>query len=69
MIVPGEKTGQLPEMMQKGADYYQDLHKNAVSRIKTFIEPVMIILLTIMVGIIVLSIVIPMFNMYSAIQQ
>lgn len=69
MIVTGEKTGQLPEMMQKVADYYQDLHKNAVSRIKTFIEPVMIILLTVMVGIIVLSIVIPMFNMYSAIQQ
>jgi len=69
MIVTGEKTGQLPEMMQKVADYYQDLHKNAVSRIKTFIEPVMIILLTVMVGVIVLSIVIPMFNMYSAIQQ
>ncbi len=69
MIVTGEKTGQLPEMMQKVADYYQDLHKNAVARIKTFIEPVMIILLTVMVGVIVLSIVIPMFNMYSAIQQ
>ncbi len=69
MIVTGEKTGQLPEMMQKVADYYQDLHKNAVARIKTFIEPVMIIMLTFMVGVIVLSIVIPMFNMYSAIQQ
>ena len=69
MIVTGEKTGQLPEMMKKVADYYQDLHRNAVSRIKTFIEPVMIILLTVMVGVIVLSIVIPMFNMYGAIQQ
>lgn len=69
MLVTGEKTGQLPEMMQKVSEYYQDLHKNAVARIKTFIEPVMIILLTVMVGVIVLSIVIPMFNMYSAIQQ
>ena len=69
MIVTGEKTGQLPEMMEKVAAYYQDLHKNAVSRIKTFIEPVMIILLTVMVGVIVLSIVVPMFNMYSTIQQ
>ena len=69
MIVTGEKTGQLPEMMKKVADYYQDLHKNAVARIKTFIEPVMIIFLTVMVGVIVLSIVIPMFNMYSTIQQ
>lgn len=69
MIVTGEKTGQLAEMMKKVSAYYQDLHKNAVARIKTFIEPTMIILLTVMVGVIVLSIVVPMFNMYSAIQQ
>lgn len=68
MIVTGERTGQLPEMMKKVANYYQDLHKNSVARIKTFIEPALIIMLTVMVGIIILSIVIPMFNMYSAIQ-
>ena len=68
MIVTGERTGQLPEMMGKVSNYYQELHKNAVSRIKTFVEPVLIIFLTIIVGIIVLSIVVPMFNMYSAIQ-
>jgi len=65
MIVTGEKTGQLPEMMTKVSNYYQDLHKNAVTRIKTFVEPIMIIMLTGMVGVIVLSIVVPMFNMYE----
>jgi len=69
MIVTGERTGQLPEMMGKVSDYYQELHKNAVSRIKTFVEPVLIVFLTVVVGIIVLSIVVPMFNMYSSIQQ
>lgn len=69
MIVTGEKTGQLPEMMDKVSKYYQDLHKNAVARIKSFVEPALIIMLTVMVGVIVLSIVVPMFNMYSAIQQ
>ena len=68
MIVTGEKTGQLSEMMQKVSAYYQDLHKNSVARIKTFIEPTLIIMLTVMVGIIVLSIVVPMFSMYSQIQ-
>ncbi|MBR3199037.1 MAG: type II secretion system F family protein [Bacilli bacterium] len=68
MIVTGEKTGQLPEMMKKVSSYYQDLHKNSVARIKTFIEPVLIIMLTGMVGVIVLSIVVPMFSMYSNIQ-
>ena len=69
MIVTGEKTGQLPEMMNKVSTYYQDLHKNSVARIKTFIEPALIIMLTTMVGVIVLSIVVPMFSMYSAISQ
>ena len=69
MIVTGEDTGQLDEMMKKVSDYYQDLHKNSVARIKSFVEPIMIVLLTVMVGIIVLSIIVPMFNMYTAIQQ
>lgn len=65
MIVTGERTGQLPEMMQKVSDYYQELHKNAVGRIKSFIEPILILFLTGVVGVIVLSIVIPMFGMYD----
>ena len=69
MLVTGEKTGQLAEMMQKVSIYYQELHKNTVTRIKTFVEPVLIIFLTVVVGGIILSIIIPMFNMYNAIQQ
>lgn len=69
MIVTGEETGQLAEMMGKVSTYYQDLHKNQVARIKSFIEPLMIVMLTVMVGVIVLAIVVPMFNMYGAIQQ
>ena len=68
MIVTGERSGQLPEMMYKISLYYQDLHKNSVTRIKTFVEPALIIMLTAMVGVIVLSIVVPMFSMYSQIQ-
>ena len=66
MIVTGERTGQLAEMMQKVSEYYQELHANAVARLKTFIEPILIVFLTGVVGVIVLSIVIPMFSMYSA---
>lgn len=68
MLVTGEKTGQLPEMMKKVSEYYQDLHKNSVTRIKTFIEPILIVFLTIIVGIIVLAIVVPMFNLYQSVQ-
>ncbi len=65
MIVTGEKTGELPEMMAKVASYYQEQHKQSVARIKAFIEPILIVFLTTIVGGIVLSIVIPMFNLYN----
>ena len=69
MIVTGEATGELAEMMGKVSTYYQELHKNAVTRIKAFVEPALTVFLTVGVGIILLSIIIPMFNMYSAVQD
>ena len=69
MIVTGEKTGQLAEMMNKVAVYYQSLHKNTVSRIKALVEPILIIFLTFSVGVILLAIIIPMFDMYQQVQS
>ena len=69
MIITGERTGQLAEMMSKVSSYYQELHRNAVTRIKTFIEPALILFLTFTVGGIVLSIVIPMFSVYGTLQM
>ena len=65
MILTGEKTGQLGEMMDKVARYYQEQHKNAVNQIKAFIEPVMIIILAAIVGVVLLSVILPMFDMYQ----
>lgn len=69
MIVTGEKTGQLAEMMSKVSTYYQSLHKNIVSRIKALVEPILIIFLTFSVGAILLAVIIPMFNMYQQVQS
>lgn len=68
MLVTGEKTGELPEMMSKVSTYYQQLHKEQVTRIKTFIEPMLTVFLTVIVGIIILAIIVPMFGMYNTIQ-
>ena len=65
MIVTGEKTGQLGTMMEKVAEYYQEEHSNSISRIKSLVEPIMIILLAAVVGGILLAIVIPMFSLYN----
>ena len=68
MLVTGEKTGELPEMMAKVSAYYQELHKQQVARIKTFIEPILTVFLTVIVGFIIMAIIIPMFGMYESIQ-
>lgn len=65
MILTGEKTGQLGPMMDKVSKYYQEQHKNAVNQIKAFIEPVMIIFLAAIIGVILLAVVLPMFDMYQ----
>ena len=49
------------------ASAYQEQHKNAVNQIKAFIEPIMIVILAGIVGTVLLSVVLPMFDMYQGI--
>ena len=67
MLVTGENTGRLPMMMSYVAYYYQDLHANLVKRINTFIEPLLIIFIAVIVGIVVISVVVPMFDFYGTV--
>ncbi len=68
MIVTGESTGELADMMSKVADYYQTSHKSIINSMKSFIEPAMIIFLAVVVGGIVMAVILPMFGLYSEIQ-
>jgi len=65
MIVTGESTGELDNMMQKVSEYYQGLHRNVVSNLKAFIEPILIGFLALVVGGIIIAVVVPMFGMYG----
>ena len=67
MLVTGESTGRLGDMMEKVADHYDNLHKNSINTIKSLLEPITIILLAAGVGFILLSIIIPMFDIYGAV--
>ena len=67
MIVTGESTGDLANMMQKVSEYYQLLHKNIINNLKAFIEPIMTSFLPIIVGIIIVAVIGPMFGMYNQI--
>ena len=67
MLLTGEKTGKLGEMMEHVSEYYQEEQTNIITRLKSLIEPFMIIMLAGLVGVILLSVVVPMFNIYSTI--
>lgn len=68
MIVTGESTGRLADMMQKVSEYYQELHRGIVNNLKAFIEPIMISFLAVVVGGIIIAVIIPMFGIYNTIQ-
>lgn len=68
MIHIGEKTGTLDQMLLKTARFYEDEVEQLSSRIKTLIEPLMIIILTVIVGSIIAAVVIPMFSLFENIQ-
>lgn len=64
MIAIGEETGQLDYMLSKVADFYEEDVDRTVDTLKSLIEPVMIIILAAVVGIIVIAIMVPMFSVY-----
>ncbi len=68
MIVTGETTGQLGQMMEKVAGHFQMLHKNVIDQMKSLVEPLLIAFLGVVVGIILLSIIQPMFSIYGQVQ-
>ncbi|WP_280769783.1 type II secretion system F family protein [Salipaludibacillus daqingensis] len=67
MISIGEETGSLDEMLTKVAQFYEKEVEYATDKLKSLIEPIMIVLLAVIVGTIVISIIVPMFQIYSEI--
>ncbi|MGG2971767.1 type II secretion system F family protein [Geobacillus stearothermophilus] len=69
MITIGEQTGALDAMLGKVADFYEAEVDAATDRLKSLIEPLMIVLLAGIVGTIVTSIIVPMYDIFNHIQQ
>lgn len=65
MINVGENSGSLDSILNKTADFYDAEVDAAVSQMTTLIEPLIIVVLASVVGFIVISIVMPMFQMYN----
>jgi len=62
MIDVGEETGQLPEMLLKIAEVYDDEVDNAVAGLTSLLEPIMIVFLAVVVGTIVIALFLPLIS-------
>ncbi len=69
MVDVGEETGQLPEMLLKVADLYDDEVDNAVAGLTSLMEPIMIVFLAVVVGSIVIALFLPLIGIISGMQQ
>lgn len=69
MVDVGEETGQLPEMLLKIADVYDDEVDNAVAGLTSMLEPIMIVMLALVVGTIVLALFLPLVKIISTLNN
>ena len=68
MVKIGEETGELEKMLSKIADFYEDEVDSAVQALTSIVEPIMMIGVGLMVGVIIISMYLPMFKMLTLIK-
>ena len=68
MVAVGEETGALDQMLARIADFYEDQVDAAVKALTSILEPIMIVFIGGMVGFVVISMYLPLFQVYNNIQ-
>lgn len=66
MIKIGEESGNLDNILVKTSTYYDEDSSNAIQKLISLIEPILIVFLAFIVGFIVISIILPIFSIYNA---
>ena len=65
LIEVGEETGTVPEMLNRIADNYDEELDNSISAMTSVMEPVMIVLLALVVGVIVIALFLPLMGIFQ----
>jgi len=68
MIKVGEETGELDKMLGKIADFYEEEVDASIQTLTSIIEPLMMIGVGLMVGVIIIAMYLPMFKMLSLVK-
>ena len=69
MMQVGEETGQITEMLDKLADYYDKEVETATESLTSAMEPLLVVLLGAVIGVMVICLYLPMFSIYKHIQS
>ena len=69
MVAVGEEAGELDKMLDKVADFYEEDAQDLVNRLSSLLEPFLIGFLGITIGLIVISILLPMFDVIGNINK
>jgi type IV pilus assembly protein PilC len=67
MVRVGEETGELETMLGKIADFYEDEVDSSIATLTSIIEPLLMIAVGLMVGVIIISMYLPMFKLLTLI--
>ena len=68
MLAVGEQTGKLPDMLAQISHYYEEQVTTAVERMTTLLEPIMLVGMGAIIGILVISMYLPIFELTSVVK-
>ena len=68
MIAVGESTGELDEMLGRTAGFFDEEVEESIEKMTALIEPAMIIIMAAIIGLIILSVMLPMISIMSTVQ-
>ena len=69
MVAVGEQTGQVDEMLNEVADFYNREVDYDIKNLSSNLEPILIVMMSVLVGILAVGIFLPMWEMFSVVQK
>ena len=67
MIYVGEQSGSLDRILEKLSAFYDDEAQTAMQRMVTLVEPLMMIVIAIIIGIVIAAVLLPIYSMYGTV--
>ena len=67
MVKIGEESGTLDQMLEKAADYFEEEAEESITKLTALLQPILLVAVAIIVLLIILSVMLPIFSIYSSV--